>query len=283
MAIATATAIGLGIAAAGSATKIIQGANAKSEADQAANNAANQLARIQEADRFKNLQVPTLGLELAQQNQQVREATQLQGLKDIGAAGVLGGLTGINQQARAEDLQLAAQANQMQYQRDAMLAENAQQIEQNRAQREAALASSRLQGAQMASAQGAANVQAGIAGLGQLGGQFALEAYKNRPLYNPETNTSTGSQQGQQAAANAQKAFATQIASMKPENVSINNPTLNQANANMAQENYMTGLRGAQSQYEASQLAGLRAPQGIFDSQYQWDPYNNQWIQKAPY
>ena len=188
------TAIGLGLAAAGAATQIIQGANAKSEADQAANNAANQLARIQEADRFKNLQVPTLGLELAQQNQQVREATQLQGLKDIGAAGVLGGLTGINQQARAEDLQLAAQANQMQYQRDAMLAENAQQIEQNRAQREAALASSRLQGAQMASAQGAANVQAGIAGLGQLGGQFALEAYKNKPLYDNTTQQLTPSE-----------------------------------------------------------------------------------------
>lgn len=279
MAIATATAIGLGIAAAGSATQIIQGANAKSEADQAANNAANQLARIQEADRFKNLQVPTLGLELAQQNQQVREATQLQGLKDIGAAGVLGGLTGINQQARAEDLQLAAQANQMQYQRDAMLAENAQQIEQNRAQREAALASSRLQGAQMASAQGAANVQAGIAGLGQLGGQFALEAYKNRPLYEPAKQTgynANGTVTPDQAALNAQKAFAPQMASMKPE-VPMTSA------APQLQANYMTGLRGAQSQYEASQLAGLRAPQGNFDSQYQWDPYNNQWIQKAPY
>jgi hypothetical protein len=281
------TAIGLGLAALGSATQIIQGANAKSEADQAANNAANQLARIQEADKFKALQVPTLGLELAQQNLQTSEANQLRALQEMGAAGALGGLTALNQQSRAQDLQLAAQANQMQYQRDAMLAENAQQLEQNKAQRESALASSRLQGAQMASAQGAANMQAGIAGLGQLGGQFALAAYKNKPLYNPATETTTTSisesPEVKQTIGNTQNAFAPQIASMKPSGVSINNPTLNQAKANVAQANYMTGLRGAQGQYEASQLAGLRAPQGNFDSQYQWDPYNNQWIQKVPY
>lgn len=284
MAIATATAIGLGIAAAGSATQIIQGANAKSEADQAANNAANQLARIQEADKFKNLQVPTLGLELAQQNLQVSEANQLRGLQEAGgAAGVLGGLTALNQQSRAQDLQLANQANQMQYQRDAMLAQNAQEIEQNRAQRESALASSRLAGAQTASAQNAANVQAGIAGLGQLGGQMALAAYKNQPLYDTATETGlnqNGTVTGQQAAVNAQKAFAPQIASMQP-----NVPAPGSV-APQLQANYMTGLRGVQGQYDAFQadrMAGLRANQGNFDSQYQWDPVNKQWIQKAPY
>jgi hypothetical protein len=177
------TAIGLGIAAVGSATQIIQGANAKSQADKAATDAANQLSRIQEADRFKSLQLPTLGFELAQQNIQADQANQLRALQETGAAGVLGGLTGLEQQSRAQDLQLAAQANQMQYQRDAMLAQNAQQIEQNRAQREAGLASSRLQGAQVRGAQGEGMVQAGIAGLGQIGGQVALASYKNDPLY----------------------------------------------------------------------------------------------------
>ena len=184
MAIATATAIGLGIAAAGSATQIIQGANAKSQADKAATDAANQLSRIQEADRFKSLQLPTLGFELAQQNIQADQANQLRALQEAGgAAGVLGGLTRLEQQSRAQDLQLANQANQMQYQRDAMLAQNAQQLEQNRAQREAGLASSRLQGAQVRGAQGEGMVQAGIAGLGQIGGQVALASYKNDPLY----------------------------------------------------------------------------------------------------
>lgn len=276
------TAIGLGLAAVGSATQIIQGANAKSQADQAATDAANQLARIQEADKFKNLQVPTLGLELAQQNLQARQAQDLQGLQDIGAAGVLGGLTKLETQGRAEDLALSAQAQEMQYARNQAQAQNAQQIEQNRAQREGALASARLAGAQTRGAQGEGMVQSGIAGLGQLGGQMALAAYKNKPLYDTATETGlnqNGTITGQQAAVNAQKAFAPQISSMQP-----NVPTTSVAP--QLQANYMTGLRGVQGQYDAFQadkLAGLRANQGNFDSQYQWDPVNNQWIQKAPY
>ncbi len=267
------TAIGLGLAAVGSATQIIQGANAKSQAEKAATDAANQLARIQEADKFKSLQIPTLGLELAQQNLQTSEANQLRALQEMGASGALGGLTALNQQSRAQDLQLAAQANQIQFQRDAMLAENAQQLEQNRAQREGALASSRLQGAQQAAAQGAANIQSGIAGLAQLGGQFALAAYKKKPLYDTGTETVTTntseSPEIKQTVRNTQNAFAPQIQSMQP-NVSpttINNPTLNKFQANVAQANYMDGLRRVE---------------GMYGSEYKWDPVANQWVSLAP-
>lgn len=279
MAIGTAAAIGLGISAIGSATQIIQGANAKSEADQAARNAANDLARIQEADKFKALQVPTLGLGLAQQNIQARQAQELQGLQDIGAAGVLGGLTKLETQGRAQDLELAAQGNEMQAQRDQMLAQNAQQLEQNRAQREGALASSRLAGAQASSAQNAANIQAGIAGLAQTAGNAAIASMKT-----PQTATNTGLNASgtvtpDQAAKNATNAFAPQIASMKP-NVQMQNvgPQL--------QANQLAGLRAEQGNYEqflTDQQNIMRNQQNKFDSQYTWDPYNNQWIQKAPY
>ena len=47
------------IAAGGAAYSIIQGANAKAEAEQAAGKAAQSLAQMQEADKFANLQVPT--------------------------------------------------------------------------------------------------------------------------------------------------------------------------------------------------------------------------------
>lgn len=162
-----ATAISLGLAAAGGIKQAIDASNAKAAADDAATQEANKLARINEADKFKSLQVPTLGLELAQQNLQADQANQLRGLQDIGAAGVLGGLTAMNQQGRAQDLQLANQANQMQSQRDVAQAQNAQQIEQNRAQREAALAQSRLQGAQVAGAQAQSAEQAAYTGLAQ--------------------------------------------------------------------------------------------------------------------
>ena len=178
-----ATAISLGLAAAGSAYQMIQGANAKSQADQAASNAANQLAQLAEADRFKSLQVPTLGLELAQQNIQARQAGNIQALQEGGASTVLGGLTKVGLQAQAEDLALAAQGQQAQYERDFAQAENAQRIEANRIARQSGLEQSRLQGAQQASAQGLAAQNAGIAGLASTAGQFAVEAFKNKPLY----------------------------------------------------------------------------------------------------
>jgi hypothetical protein len=186
-----ATSIALGISAAGSAYQMIQGANAKSQADQAASNAASQLAQLAEADRFKSLQVPTLGLGLAQQNIQARQVSNIQALKEGGAAGVLGGLTAVNQQAQAQDLALAAQADTMQYNRDVAQAENAQRIEANRIARQSGLEQSRLQGAQLAASQGQAEQNAGIAGLASTAGQFAVEAFKNKPLYD-QTKVNVG-------------------------------------------------------------------------------------------
>jgi hypothetical protein len=275
-----ATAISLGLAAAGAATQIIQGANAKASADKAAEDAANQLSRIQEADKFKALQVPTLGLDLAQQNVQARQAQELQGLRDVGAAGVLGGLTAMNQQSKAEDLALSAQAQEMQYARDQAQAQNAQQIEQNRAQREGALASSRLAGAQTASGQASANIAAGVAGLAQTAGNVAVASLKNPQTTNPDTGlNANGTVTPDQAAKNATNAFAPQIASMKP-NVQMQNvgPQL--------QANQLAGLRAEQGNYDqflTEQQNIMRNQQNKFDSQYTWDPIYGQWIQKAPY
>jgi len=188
MGFATAAAIA-GIASSG--YQVLKGAQAESAANKAAEDAANQAARIAEADKFKSLQVPTLGLELAQQNMQARQAQELQGLQDIGAAGVLGGLTAANQQARAEDLQLAAQADQMQYQRDSALAQNAQQIEQGRMQREFAMNQSKLAGAQTAAAEARQNVATGIqGGLGALSNAAMLSTYKD--IYGKDEEDASG-------------------------------------------------------------------------------------------
>lgn len=177
MGVGTAIAIaGLGM----SAYQGIKGAQATAAANNAAENAANQAARIAEADRFKSLQVPTLGLELAQQNAQARQAGDIQALQDIGAAGVLGGLTRSNLLAQQEDLQLAAQAQQAQYQRDLAQAQNAQQIEQGRMQREYAMNQAQLSGAQTAAAEGRQNVNAAIqGGLSSLSNMAMLNTYKD--------------------------------------------------------------------------------------------------------
>jgi len=180
MAIGTAAAIGLGISALGSGYQIYQGSKARSDANSAAAKAAQQYASIQEGNKFNEIQVPTLGLELAQQNLQARQASNIEALQQGGAATVLGGLTAANQQAQAEDLQLAAQAQEAQYARNLARAQNAQQLESNRVNREAGLAQSRIQGAQVAAAEGASNIAAGIGGLAQGASDIAtLAAYKD--------------------------------------------------------------------------------------------------------
>lgn len=164
-----------------SAKQALDGAQAESKANQAAQNIANQSARIQETNEFQSLQVPTLGLELAQQNLQADQANQLRALQEAGgASGVLGGLTALNQQGRAQDLQLAGQANQMQYQRDLAQAQNAQQIEQGRMQREFAMNQAKLAGAQTAAAEARQKMNIGASGaLSALSSAATLDAYRD--------------------------------------------------------------------------------------------------------
>lgn len=275
---AASTIILGGISAAGSAMNIIQGSNAKGEAQQAAAKAAQSIAQMQEADRFKNLEVPTLGLEMAQQNVQARQAQQLQGLQDIGAAGVLGGLTALNQQGQQQDLALAAQAQEAQYARDLAQAQNAQGVEQRNIARQNALEQQRLIGAQGAAAYGQSQINAGIQGLAETAGSVLSQSLANKALFNQQQAAKglnpNGTLTGAQIQKNAQAAFAPQLQSMAPGRIPMQNvgPQLNQ--------NYLAGLRPAQGQYDAYQadkLAGLRAAQGMFDQQNMWNPLYGEW------
>jgi hypothetical protein len=187
------TAISLGLAVVGtglSVTQAIKGSQAKSEADAAAENSANQIARISEANKFASLKVPTMGLDLATQRMREWQQTQIQALKEGGATTVLGGMPGVSQQAYAQERELAAQADTMQYNRDLALAQNAQQIEGNRVGREASLAGARLSGAQNASIAGQNQMDAGIQGaIGNLSNAaFAYQYFnQNKPVGNTTT------------------------------------------------------------------------------------------------
>ncbi len=262
-----------------SAYQGLKGAQAESAANQAAENAANQAARIAEADKFQSLQVPTLGLELAQQNIQAQQAQGLQGLRDIGAAGVLGGLTGLGQQSRAQNLELAADAQQLQYQRDMAQAQNAQQIEQGRMQREFAMNQAKLAGAQTAAAEARQNKTAAIqGGISALSNAATLDAYRDiygnkdgekGPGFLAQLGYSLGlggtnATPVSSTMVNAQDAFKPTINAMAPSGI---NPQINNIGAQQAQASL------AQSQ----QLNALRDPQMQFDKAYRWNPYLNQW------
>lgn len=176
MGVATAAAIGLGIAAAGSAYQIYQGEQAKDEASKAAEQASAKLAGVTEANEFQDLEIPTLGLDMAQENIQARQQADLQLLREGGANTVLGGLTASSENARKADLEMASEAQKAQYQRDLALKQNAQQLESNRVQRQFGMYGNELAGAQTARAEGAALSGAGLSGIINVGLQGASMA-----------------------------------------------------------------------------------------------------------
>lgn len=196
MGLETAAAISLGLAAVSTGLSVrqsIKGAQAKSAADEGAAKAASDIARINEPNKFASLKVPTMGLDLATQRMREWQQTQIQALKEGGAATVLGGMPGVSQQAYAQEKELAAQADTMQYNRDVALAQNAQQIESNKAQREASLAGARLSGAQNASIAGQNQIDAGIQGaLGSLGNAAFSYQYFNQNKPVGDINTPAG-------------------------------------------------------------------------------------------
>lgn len=143
------------IAGAGLAMGAVQASKANKEmkaADAAAVKAEAAMRAVKEENVMKQVQVPTLGFDLAQQGQAQRDVSTISALQGAGAAGVIGGIGKVAQAGAAADLQLAAQAERAQSQRDMAVAQTAQGIEGRRAQREFGIESNALAGAQNASA-----------------------------------------------------------------------------------------------------------------------------------
>jgi hypothetical protein len=169
--------------AAGTAYQAVQAMSQKAEADKAANQAALNATKIGQGqtNQLASLKVPTLGTEIAQQNIQARQQADIQALKEGGAATVLGGLTARENQARAQDLQLASQVDEMAYNRDLAVKQQDQAIEDAKLNRQYQLEMSRLQGAQTASAANQAAINQSIGGAVQIAGDVAtMNAYKGQ-------------------------------------------------------------------------------------------------------
>jgi hypothetical protein len=154
-----------------------------SQAQATANNATEKFVQkyqgLSEVNKIASLKVPTLGTNLAKQNLEQKVANQIGVLQQGGATTVLGGMPSVARQAQEENLQLAAQADEMQYQRDAAVAQQEQNIETNRLNREAGLLQSQIAGSQAARAEAATDYNTGVGGIIEgLGGMSELAAYK---------------------------------------------------------------------------------------------------------
>ena len=149
MAAITSTVVALGGVGL-SAAQAIKAGKDKKRADDAALQAEQAMRNVREQNVMKQVQVPTLGYDLAQEAQAQRDVSQIAALQGAGAAGVIGGIGKVAQAGAAADLQLAAKADAAQYQRDLAVAQAGQGIEQRRATREFNIEGAALAGAQAA-------------------------------------------------------------------------------------------------------------------------------------
>lgn len=170
---------GLGINAAQAAMQN----RAMKKADAISQKVSNYIKGITEQNAFKQTQVPTLGTQLAQQSQAQTEAQTINMLQGAGAEGVIGGagqLVGSNNQAA---LQMAAQLDQMQYERDAMQAQAQQGINARKQEREYKIGMTEKQDAEMRRAQAEANRNAAIENAVGFAGSAISSLSKMAPLY----------------------------------------------------------------------------------------------------
>ena len=186
-----ATSIIAGASLAASGATAIAANKRRKEADLAAKSAGAKLRGITETDYSAGLQVPTMGYDLAQEGVQQQVATGVQALQDAGAAGVIGGLPTLTQQSNQANLELGADLQQQEYQRDLMRANTRQQIEGRKNEREYDIASGELMGAQAASSE---NRQIVNQSVGDMFGALTTgygEYLQNKPLYNQVAPTPT--------------------------------------------------------------------------------------------
>lgn len=171
---ATTLALSTAAALAGTGMSIAQMQQAKKaqkDAEAAASAAANAFKNIKEGNAYMNLQVPTLGYDLAQQGIDRAAIDAVRAAQSAGSEGVIGALPGIVQATAGASLEKGAELQQEKYLRDVAQAQAQQDINQRKATREEDLAKSQIYGAQAQRAQAVENKNKAIAGIfSSLGG-----------------------------------------------------------------------------------------------------------------
>lgn len=191
MAAVTGTIVALGGLGVSAAQAISQN-KAMKKAEAASLKASQELKSISEQNAFKQLQVPTLGTQLAQQSQAQREAQAVNMLQGAGAEGVIGGAGQLAIAGEQSDLQNAARLDELKFERDAMQAQAQQGINSRKQQRDFEIGFGEKQDAEYRRAQAEANRNAAIESAVGFAGSALTSASKLVPLYGNKTATSDG-------------------------------------------------------------------------------------------
>ncbi len=195
MAAVTGTIIALGGLGLSAAQAIKANKDMKT-ASQAAQKAAGELKNIKEFNAFKQVQVPTLGFELAQQGQAQATTQAMQSLQGAGAEGVIGGVGNVLQAGNEQALNLAAQANQAQYQRDMAQAEAEQGIQARQQERNLMIGLNEMQSAQNERQAAEERKNAAIQGMFTSAGSALTSGAGAVDLYRKSGATSTAGKGG---------------------------------------------------------------------------------------
>lgn len=177
MAAITSAVIG-GLSAGASLVQYAQQQKLSKEASKAREQALNRLKAIQEQNPFAAVQTPTLGSKMAMEQISQQGADTLAALQGAGAEGVIGGVTALNQGLRGAELDVAANLDQMRYQRDMTQAEAQSGINARGAERDFKIGAAEASAAaeQMADAELAGNQALGSAFTALGGAATALGA-----------------------------------------------------------------------------------------------------------
>jgi len=163
-----------------SAAQAIKSSKDMRIASNAAQAAKNDLSKISETNAFKQVQVPTLGLNLAQQSQAQRSASALSAVQSAGAEGVIGGVGQIMQAGNEQDLQLAAQADEAKFKRDAMQADAEMGISSRKQERDFRIGTNEMTSQNLRRAQAETNRNSAIEGMfGSAANAIKSGAYSN--------------------------------------------------------------------------------------------------------
>lgn len=137
MGVATAIAAGTAIAGIGmSVAQAVKQDKLAKKAKQDAISAKQRAQAITEQNPFMGVQVPTMANKMAMQEINQASANTVDALQSAGAEGVVGGVSQVNKATNDALLNVAADQNQMQYQRDMATAENQSGINERKAERD---------------------------------------------------------------------------------------------------------------------------------------------------
>lgn len=172
------------LGAGANAVQAFQAQKNMRKAQEAAQKAYQEMKAIKEINPFKQVQVPTLGSQLAQQSLDRATMGALSTLQSTGAEGAIGGVGNVLQANVSQGLENAAMLNEAQFNRDAMQAEAEAGIQARKAERDWMLGAQQAQSAELRRAEAQANRNESVMGIaGSLTGAAGLmgDYFKENP------------------------------------------------------------------------------------------------------